>query len=100
LRRWPVTLVGVGVVTLWMLMATGVLHANDVPRVLRVPVYLTRLPFILVEGAMWGAEVTTAQRVIDFLAMPLMLAPYIMLDLGLHRVVLLCQRLARHNSTA
>ncbi len=79
LRRCPFTLLGIGTLILWLLAVAGIFFPTGAAfRVVIIPVHLTRVLIVGVELLIWQRN---APRVLDMITVPLLLTPYVLLDL-------------------
>jgi len=84
LRRWPFTVIGVLTLAIAVVAEMGIVQSESFLRFLRVliiPVYVARLLVVAVEVLIWGAGPTGPPRFIDVLTLPLLLVPYLFVDL-------------------
>lgn len=88
LSSWPFTVVGIVTLTLWLLAVSGVFYPTGAAfQVLIIPVHLMQTLVVALEVLFWGPHVPRAvDRAVDIITMPLLLAPYVLLDLLISRL--------------
>jgi len=81
LLRWPFTLFGIFSLAMGLLVALGIIHHVG-PRlpVYLIPLYVMQLGILGLEGMVLGAG-PPPPRVVHLLTLPILLAPYLLLDL-------------------
>ncbi|MFQ6046032.1 MAG: hypothetical protein ACE5PT_06700 [Gemmatimonadales bacterium] len=79
LGRFPFTVIGIATLALFP-VAEARIFPQEVFRLLVLPVYLMRFLIVALEVAIWGPG--GGPRILDSLTLPLLLAPYVVLDLS------------------